>query len=115
MGEHVFHLRSTRPQVANDHGARTQVTAEEFPILERMALARLTLEPGCFREPHWHANANELGYCVAGELLVTIFGDGNAHAMFTISAGQMFFVPSGALHALENVGDGQVEAIIAFS
>ena len=111
----MFHLGETEPQVANAHGARTHVTAEEFPILERMSIARLTLEAGCFREPHWHANAHELGYCLAGELLVTIFGDGNQHSSFTISPGQMFFVPSGALHALENVGAAQTEVIIVFS
>ena len=80
-----------------------------------MSLAKLTLETGGFREPHWHANANELSYCVGGETLVTIFGDGNQHATFTISAGQMFFVPSGALHAIENVGDESAELIVVFS
>ncbi len=113
--EHVFHLAQTAPQVSTQYGARTLVSADDFPILERMSLARLTLEEGGFREPHWHANANELGYCVHGELLVTIFADANQHATFTISAGQMFFVPSGALHALENVGGAQAEVIIAFS
>jgi oxalate decarboxylase len=115
LSKHVFHLGETSPQVATAHGARTAVRGEDFPILERISLARLTLEAGGFREPHWHANANELGYCTGGELLVTIFADGDEHASFTISRGQMFFVPSGALHALENVGDGRAEAIIAFS
>lgn len=115
MSDHVFHLRDTEPQVSTPYGARTLADAGVFPILERMALARLTVEPGGFREPHWHANANELGYCVAGELLVTVFGDGNAHARFTISPGQMFFVPSGALHGIENVGDARAELLIAFS
>jgi oxalate decarboxylase len=115
LSEHVFHLGDTAPQVSTPYGARTQVTADDFGILERMSLARLTLEAGGFREPHWHANANELGYCLTGELLVTVFGDGNEHATFTISPGQMFFVPSGALHALENIGDAQAELIIVFS
>ena len=115
MSEHVFHLGATDPQVSTPYGARTQAAAGDFPILERMSIARLTVEAGGFREPHWHANANELGYCLAGESLVTIFGDGNAHASFTISAGQMFFVPSGALHAIENVGNAQAEFIVVFS
>jgi oxalate decarboxylase len=115
LSEHVFHLGEAAPQVSTPYGARTQVSGANFPILDRMSLARLTLESGGFREPHWHANANELGYCLGGELLVTIFGDGNEHASFTISEGQMFFVPSGALHALENIGDGQAELIVVFS
>ncbi len=115
MSEHVFHLAQAAPQVSTPHGARTLLSADNFPILERMSLARLTLTAGSFREPHWHANANELGYCLAGELLVTVFGDANQHSTFTISPGQMFFVPSGALHALENVGDTEAELIIVFS
>jgi oxalate decarboxylase len=115
MSEHVFQLGAAAPDLANECGTRTHATATEFPILAGMSIARLTIEAGCFREPHWHANANELGYCAAGELLVRVFADGNRHSVFTISAGQMFFVPSGALHSLENVGSGRAEAIIAFS
>ena len=115
MSKHVFHLGEIVPQVSNPYGARTHVRSDDFPILERISLARVTVEAGGFREPHWHANANELGYCLGGELLVTVFADPNQHSSFTISAGQMFFVPSGALHALENTGDAQAELIIAFS
>ncbi|HTZ87249.1 MAG TPA: cupin domain-containing protein [Solirubrobacteraceae bacterium] len=115
MSKHVFHLGETEPQLSTPYGTRTSVRREDFPILDRISLARLTLESGGFREPHWHANANELGYCVAGKVLVTVFGDGNVHASFTISAGEMFFVPSGALHAIENLGETATDLMIAFS
>ncbi|HUA73821.1 MAG TPA: cupin domain-containing protein [Solirubrobacteraceae bacterium] len=115
MSQHVFHLGATAPQLATPFGARTAMRSDDFPILDRLSLARLTIEPRGFREPHWHANANELGYCLRGRLLVTVFADPNRHASFTISAGEMFFVPSGALHAIENVGPDQAELIIAFS
>jgi oxalate decarboxylase len=115
LSKHFFHLGDIAPQISTPYGARTALRGEDFPILERMSLARLTLEAGGFREPHWHANANELGYCLRGELLVTVFADSNQHSSFTISPGQMFFVPSGALHALENIGDAQAEVIVVFS
>jgi oxalate decarboxylase len=115
LSKHVFRLGETAPQLSTPYGARTHVRSDNFPILERLSLARVTVEAGGFREPHWHANANELGYCLRGEILVTVFGDSNQHSSFTISAGQMFFVPSGALHALENTGDAQTELIVAFS
>lgn len=115
MSEHVFHLGATAPQVSTPYGARTDVRGDNFPILKRLSLARLTVEAGGFREPHWHANAHELGYCLSGEVLVTIFGDYGQHAVFTISAGQMFFIPSGALHDVENIGDARAELILVFS
>ena len=70
---------------------------------------------GALRFARYAYPPNELGYCVTGEPLVTVFADSNRHSVFSISAGQMFFVPSGALHAIENVGGEPAEAIIAFS
>jgi oxalate decarboxylase len=73
------------------------------------------LAPRGVREPHWHANAHELGYCLRGAHLVTIAGSHSTCDSFTISAGQMFFVPSGALHHIENIGADEGEIILGFS
>ena len=43
--------------------------ADNFPILKGMAIYTLHLEKGGVREPHWHPNAVELGYCLAGRAL----------------------------------------------
>jgi oxalate decarboxylase len=112
---HKFPLHATSPQVSNECGARTSASKENFPILKGISAYRLVINEGCFREPHWHANADELAYCTVGEALVTIFASGNVHAQFTITAGEMFFVPSGSLHAIENTGAGQSEFVITFS
>ena len=52
------------------------------------------------RTPHWHANCNELTYCVAGTSLVSVLDNGSRFASFTISAGEMFHIDSGSLHHL---------------
>lgn len=114
-GTHVFHLSKLKPQFESALGSRTAVSKENFPILERMSLYRLVLHAGAFREPHWHPNAHELGYCLSGSLLVTIFGNGNERSSFTVDAGEMFFVPSGFVHAIENIGGGSAEIFICFS
>jgi len=67
------------------------------------------------REPHWHPNAGELGYCLRGEHLMTIASNDSTRNSFVISAGEMFFVPSGALHHIENIGTEEGEFIIGFS
>jgi oxalate decarboxylase len=76
---------------------------------------RALLNPLGLREPHWHPNANELTYCVSGEVLVTIFSNGSFHDTFAVRAGEMFYVPSGYLHHFENTGAIEAEFIIAFS
>jgi oxalate decarboxylase len=112
---HRFPLGSMTPHSVSEFGSRTTANRGTFPILKGLALYRLVLKEGCFREPHWHANADELGYCLGGAALVTIFANGNVHEQFEIGAGEMFFVPSGALHAIENVGAGDAEFVICFS
>ncbi len=112
---HKFPLHATDPEFSNSCGSKVSVNKSNFPILDRLSLYRLVINEGCFREPHWHANADELAYCLKGEALVTIFASGNQHSQFTISEGEMFFVPSGQLHAIENVGTGAAEFVITFS
>ncbi len=112
---HKFPLHSAEPQLSNSYGTKTSVNKSNFPILEGLSIYRLTINEGCFREPHWHANADELAYCLKGKAMVSIFASGNQHSHFTISEGEMFFVPSGQLHAIENTGAGTAEFVISFS
>jgi hypothetical protein len=52
-------------------------------------------------------------------VLITIFGNQGEHSTFTVSQGQMFFVPSGYLHHIENLNQPNAsvttELIIALS
>jgi oxalate decarboxylase len=66
------------------------------------------------RTPHWHANANELTYCVSGTALVSILDDHSSFSTFIVTAGQMFHANSGSLHHIENIGTDVAEFIIAF-
>ena len=112
---HVVSLTGQEPSLQVPGGSMTHVDASVFPILERLSIRRLLLAPRGVREPHWHANCHELAYCVRGEALVTIFGNQSTRASFAIAAGEMFFVPSGALHHIESTGAAEAEFIIAFA
>lgn len=95
-------------------GSMRRVTADDLPILKGLSIKRVLLNPGTMRTPHWHANANELTYCVSGTALVSILDDGSRFSTFIITAGQMFHAASGSLHHIENIGDDVAEFIIAF-
>ncbi len=112
---HKFPLRNTKPEFSSELGSKTSASKSNFPILNRLSAYHLVINTGCFREPHWHANADELGYCLKGEALVTIFANGNQHSHFTISEGDMYFVPSGSLHSIENIGSDASELFLTFS
>ncbi|MGV9801927.1 cupin domain-containing protein, partial [Mycobacterium sp. NPDC003449] len=98
----------------NDFGSIRRLSADNFPILRRMSIKRLLLNPGAMRTPHWHANANELTYCVSGTALVSVLDTGNKFATFTVSAGEMFHADSGSLHHIENIGTEPAEFIVTF-
>lgn len=98
----------------NDLGSIRRVSADNFPILNGMSIKRLVINPGAMRTPHWHANANELTYCVSGTALVSVLDTGNRFAAFTVSAGEMFHAESGSLHHIENIGTVPAEFIITF-
>jgi oxalate decarboxylase len=95
-------------------GSMRRVTADNFPILKGLSIKRVLLNPGSMRTPHWHANANELTYCVSGTALVSILDSGSTFATFIVRAGEMFHADSGSLHHIENIGDDVAEFIIAF-
>lgn len=98
----------------NDLGSMRRITADNLPILKRLSIKRVLLNPGSMRTPHWHANANELTYCVKGTALVSMLDNHNQFASFIVTAGQMFHAPSGSLHHIENLGEDVAEFIIAF-
>ncbi len=98
----------------NDFGSMRRVSAEHLPVLKNLSIKRLVLNPGAMRTPHWHANANELTYCVAGTALVSVLDNHSRFSTFIVTAGQMFHIDSGALHHIENIGDGVAEFVIAF-
>ncbi|HEX4020213.1 MAG TPA: cupin domain-containing protein [Acidobacteriaceae bacterium] len=111
---HSFSVSGGSLSFSSDLGEIAGVSKKEFPILKNLSIRRLTLAPGSIREPHWHPNAVELGYCVQGQGLIGVLGNADAFASFTITAGQMFYIPSGAIHHIENIGENNAIFIIAF-
>src|SRR4029079_10101675 len=98
----------------NDLGAIRRVTADSLPILSGMSIKRIVINPGAMRTPHWHANCNELTYCVSGTSFVSVLDNYSKFSSFTISAGEMFHIDSGSLHHIENIGEEPAEFILAF-
>lgn len=84
-------------------------------MLSGMSLYKLILNSNGVREPHWHVNADELGYCLKGQALVSLYHTGDTRAAFSVTEGEAFYVPSGALHTIENIGSGSLEMVLAFS
>jgi len=113
--KHHLAFHNIKPQDQSEGGYRIRATKSNFPALQNMSFYKLVLHKQAVREPHWHANADELGYCLKGKLLISIYGNKNTKQTFVIHEGNAFFIPSGALHSIENIGKDTAEAILQFS
>ena len=113
--KHLLKFSQLPPDEKGVGGTRTSASKQTFPILKGMSLYKLILLPNGVREPHWHANADELGYCLKGQVLVSLYNTGDTHAAFLVNEGEAFLIPSGALHHIINVGEGNAELILNFS
>ena len=67
------------------------------------------------REMHWHPDADELQYYLAGEARMTVF-DATANARsFNYRAGDVGYVPRTLAHFIENTGSEPVHVINVFN
>jgi oxalate decarboxylase len=98
----------------SDLGSMRRVTADTLPILTGLSIKHLVINPGAMRTPHWHANANELTYCISGTSLVSVLDSGSQFSSFIVGPGEMFHVDSGSLHHIENIGEDPAEFVLAF-
>ena len=91
-----------------------QVRQAQFPISATMSGAWMHLDSGALRDIHWHPNADEMQYVLKGTMKVGIYGMGGVNDTFTISAGDVGFVPMGFMHYIEAV-DGPVDLLLTFN
>ncbi len=114
-GKHFISLKKEGKTQQFPGGTRIQADANNLPVLKRMSLYYLELDPQGVREPHWHVNANELAYCLEGSAIFSILGTNSQKERFQISAGELAFVPQGFLHSIENSGTGPARFAIVFN
>lgn len=110
--KYFFSLKSIKPKTETEAGTLTCVTSKEASGFSNISFANLKLAKKAFLEPIWHPNANKIGYCLQGTALISIRAPGNAEN-FTVQKGEMFFIPLGYIHHIENCGNN--DCIISFA
>lgn len=110
--KYFFSLNSIKPQKSFAAGSFTSVTSKETPGLVNISFVNLKLKKRGSLSPIWHPNANKIGYCVEGNSLVTIRTP-RKEENFTVKKGEMFFIPQGFVHHIENIGD--TDCVINFA
>ena len=112
---HKFRMLAQEPHSIHRGGREWRVGADRFPISRTVTGVILDLEPGGFRELHWHPNADEWQYVIDGKVSVTLFGSHGRYRTEELEKGDVGYIPQGYGHSVENVGDKRCRVLIGFN
>jgi oxalate decarboxylase len=101
----LSHRLSAQEPVRSPGGSVRIADSTNFPVATPIAAALVEVEPGALRELHWHPNADEWQYYVAGTARMTVFAAEGRARTFDYSAGDVGYVPFAMGHYIENTGD----------
>jgi oxalate decarboxylase len=99
------HQLHAQEPVARAGGQVRIVDSRNFPVSKTIAAALVEIEPGGLRELHWHPNADEWQYYLAGQGRMTVFASSGKARTFDYQAGDVGYVPFAMGHYVQNTGD----------
>lgn len=88
--------------------------SSNFPAATTIAAALVEVQPGAMRELHWHPNADEWQYHIAGEARMTVFAAAGKARTVDYHAGDVGYVPFAMGHFIENTGDATLRFLEMF-
>ncbi len=101
----AFRTMAIPPTKTTKGGEVRIIDSNTFKVSTTIAMAMVTVRPGGLRELHWHPNADEWQYYIAGKGRMTIVATGNKARTLDFQAGDVGYVEKSLLHYVENTGD----------
>ncbi|HEY7214435.1 MAG TPA: cupin domain-containing protein, partial [Thermoanaerobaculia bacterium] len=117
VSQFKFNLKDAPLQVNVKGGTIQEANQSTFPGLQGNGLAvyYLTLQPGAVRIPHWHPDAAEMDYVLAGTARIGLgFPDGEWQR-FDVAAGAIAILPQGWFHYIQNAGSETLQMLVIFN
>ena len=112
---HKYRLLAQVPHATYRGGREWRVDASRFPISTTITGVILDLDAGALRELHWHPNADEWQYVIAGRVAVTLFGSHGRFRIETLEQGDVGYIPQGYGHSIENVGERPARVLVGLN
>jgi oxalate decarboxylase len=103
--QYTFKMSAMAPTVQTAGGEVRIVDSHNFPASKSVAAALVTLKPGAIRELHWHPNASEWQFYLAGKGRMTVFMPPGLARTMDFNANDVGYVPPVAGHYIENTGN----------
>jgi len=101
----AFRTMEMPPTLQTKGGEVRIVDSSNFKASITVAMAMVTVHPGGMRELHWHQNADEWQYYIAGKGRMTVVATGNLGRTMDFQEGDVGYVRKTLLHYIENTGD----------
>jgi oxalate decarboxylase len=102
--QYTFEMSTMAPTQQTTSGEVRIVDSRNFLTSKNIAAALVKIKPGGMRELHWHPNASEWQYYLAGKARMTVFTSEGARTM-DFNANDVGYVPAVAGHYVENLGN----------
>jgi oxalate decarboxylase len=116
LSEYDFAFRADQqaPIRRSKGGEARIVDSTVFKVSTTVAAAIVTVHPGGLRELHWHPNADEWQYYMAGKGRMTVFATGGRARTLDFETGDVGYVPKTLPHYIENTGSTDLEFLEMF-
>jgi len=112
--QYTFKMEAMAPTKKTSGGEVRIVDSHTFLAAKNISGVLINIKPGGMRELHWHPNASEWQYYIAGKARMTVFTNEGTHTM-DFNANDVGFVPRVAGHYIENMGDTDVQVLEMFA
>jgi oxalate decarboxylase len=103
-----FAMHKMPPTQTKRFGEVRIIDSTNFPVSTSIAAVHVVVKPGGLRELHWHQNADEWQYYIAGKGRMTVFFNAAKARTADFNAGDVGYVPKTMGHYVENVGDSDL-------
>jgi oxalate decarboxylase len=101
----TFQLSDVAPIRQTKGGWVKIADSSNFEASKTIAASLVTVHPGGMREMHWHPNADEWQYFIAGEGQATVFNTGPNVVSQNFRPGDIGYIKKGFGHYIRNTGD----------
>jgi oxalate decarboxylase len=111
----TFGLKSMTPTISTDFGSARVIDSTNFPASKYIAAALVTVKPGGMRELHWHPNASEWQFYIAGKGRMSVYMPVDNARTADYHANDVGYVPANAGHYIQNTGDSDLVFLEMFA
>lgn len=108
-------LLKQQPDFSSPAGEVRIADSKKFFIASTVAATHVIVHPGAMRELHWHPNADEWQYYIAGKGRMGVFAAGENIRPKDFQAGDAGYIPRSTGHYIENTGNTDLVFLEVFN